>query len=145
MTDMVNDPPHYKTNPSGVEVIQINEHMGYNLGCAFKYLARREAKGAWVQDTLKAIWYIKRESKRRRKTAGYPLDHAQDTIPWHASETFIAHADMELRGTLTWLITINTKHMDSMDVYRCVKRLEQQVTNYKRNDLVRKEKVESNK
>jgi len=30
--DSVNHPRHYTTHPSGVECIQITEHMGFNLG-----------------------------------------------------------------------------------------------------------------
>ena len=32
MTDEVNHPKHYTAHPSGVECIQITEHMGFNLG-----------------------------------------------------------------------------------------------------------------
>lgn len=35
--DMVNHPPHYKKHPSGVEVIQITEHLNFCLGNAVKY------------------------------------------------------------------------------------------------------------
>lgn len=32
--DPVNHPPHYTAHPSGVECIQITEHMGFCLGNA---------------------------------------------------------------------------------------------------------------
>ena len=35
--DVVNHPPHYLKHPSGVECIQITEHMGFTLGNAMKY------------------------------------------------------------------------------------------------------------
>ena len=35
--DMVNQPSHYKSHPSGIECIQIVEHMTFNLGNAVKY------------------------------------------------------------------------------------------------------------
>lgn len=60
MTDNIN-PDHYKLHPSGVECIQITEHMGFNLGNAIKYIWRSNFKGSRKEDLLKAIWYINRE------------------------------------------------------------------------------------
>lgn len=65
MTDEVNHPNHYTAHPSGVECIQITEHMGFNLGNAIKYVWRADLKGNAVQDLKKAVWYIEREIKRR--------------------------------------------------------------------------------
>lgn len=63
--DTIN-PPHYRNHPSGIECIQITEHMGFNLGNAVKYLWRADLKhDTPVEDLLKAIWYIKRELQRR--------------------------------------------------------------------------------
>lgn len=64
MPDMVNHPVHYTSHPSGVEVIEITEHMGFCLGNAIKYIMRSELKGNQVQDLKKAIWYINREISR---------------------------------------------------------------------------------
>ena len=60
-SDIVNHPPHYTSHPSGVECIQITEHMGFNLGNAIKYIWRVDNKDAPVEDLLKAKWYIERE------------------------------------------------------------------------------------
>lgn len=60
--DMVNHPPHYKTD-SGLEAIEVIEaffHDNYHLGTAFKYLARAGKKDDAVQDLEKAMWYIRR-------------------------------------------------------------------------------------
>jgi hypothetical protein len=65
--DMVNSPPHYNAHPSGVECIQVVEHMPYNIGNAIKYLWRSEHKGKFEEDMKKAIWYINREIERRAK------------------------------------------------------------------------------
>ena len=65
MTDEVNHPNHYTAHQSGVECIQITEHMGFNLGNAIKYVWRADLKGNAVQDLKKAVWYIEREIKRR--------------------------------------------------------------------------------
>lgn len=64
--DMVNHPPHYTSHPSGVECIQITEHMGFNLGNALKYIWRADLKGSAVEDLEKAVFYINRELTKRR-------------------------------------------------------------------------------
>jgi len=66
MSDLVNHPPHYKSHPSGVECIQITEHMGFNLGNAVKYIWRADLKGNAGDDLKKAAWYINREIERRQ-------------------------------------------------------------------------------
>jgi len=60
-TDMVNEPPHYKAHASGVECIQITEHMSFCLGNAVKYIWRADEKGNAIEDLEKARWYIDRE------------------------------------------------------------------------------------
>ena len=63
--DMVNRPPHYTQHPSGVECIQITEHMNFCLGNAVKYIWRAGLKGgAAIEDLRKARWYINREIRR---------------------------------------------------------------------------------
>lgn len=62
--DMVNHPPHYTAHPSGVECIQITEHMGFCLGNAMKYLWRADLKNG-LEDLQKAKWYIEREIAKR--------------------------------------------------------------------------------
>lgn len=64
-TDMVNHPPHYTSHPSGVECIQITEHMGFCLGNAMKYIWRADLKADALEDLEKARWYIDREIARR--------------------------------------------------------------------------------
>jgi hypothetical protein len=64
MTDPVNHPSHYTEHPSGVECIQITEHMSFNLGNAIKYIWRADLKKDPVEDLQKARWYITRELQR---------------------------------------------------------------------------------
>ncbi|KAF1042377.1 MAG: hypothetical protein GAK35_02750 [Herbaspirillum frisingense] len=64
-TDNVNNPQHYTGHPSGVECIQITEHMGFNLGNAVKYIWRADLKGNAIEDLKKAAWYIQRELQKR--------------------------------------------------------------------------------
>jgi Fe-S-cluster containining protein len=62
--DNVNHPKHYTSHPSGVECIEITEHMNFNLGNAMKYVWRASLKGNEVEDLKKAIWYLEREIAR---------------------------------------------------------------------------------
>lgn len=67
MSDNVNHPKHYTNHPSGIECIQITEHMGFCLGNAVKYIWRADLKGDAIEDLLKARWYINREIEKRLK------------------------------------------------------------------------------
>mgnify|MGYP002413567589 FL=1 len=67
MIDMVNHPPHYTSHPSGVECIQITEHMNFCLGNALKYIWRADLKGNGIEDLEKAAFYIAREIERRKR------------------------------------------------------------------------------
>lgn len=67
--DLVAHPPHYTSHPSGVECIQITEHMSFNLGNVIKYLWRADEKGSDLQDLKKAAWYLGREIARRERAA----------------------------------------------------------------------------
>jgi len=62
--DAINHPKHYTSHPSGVECIDIAEHMNFCLGNALKYIWRAGLKGDAVEDLKKARWYIGREIER---------------------------------------------------------------------------------
>jgi hypothetical protein len=67
--DAVNKPKHYLSHPSGVECIQITEHMGFCLGNAMKYIWRAGEKDQEkeIEDLEKGAWYLAREIDRRKK------------------------------------------------------------------------------
>jgi len=70
MSDNVNNPKHYTSHPSGIECIQVVEHMNFNVGNAIKYLWRTDHKNG-LEDLKKAAWYIKREiAKKEKENAG---------------------------------------------------------------------------
>lgn len=69
MSDMVNHPTHYTSHPSGVEVIEIVRHMGFNLGNVVKYVLRCDLKGAEIEDLKKAAWYLNDEISKREKAS----------------------------------------------------------------------------
>lgn len=64
MNDPIN-PTHYKSHPSGIEVIEITEHMNFCRGNAIKYILRAGLKSQdATEDLKKAVWYINREIQR---------------------------------------------------------------------------------
>lgn len=70
MTDAVDHPAHYNGHPSGVECIDVVEHMGFNLGNVIKYVWRADHKGDAIEDLRKARWYLEREIARRGGNGG---------------------------------------------------------------------------
>lgn len=62
--DMVNNPPHYTSHPSGVECIDVVEHMSFNLGNVVKYCWRSGLKNDEIEDLKKARFYLDREIAR---------------------------------------------------------------------------------
>lgn len=64
MKDAVNHPSHYTSHQSGVECIQVTEHMNFCLGNAMKYIWRAGLKGDAIEDLEKAAFYIQREIAR---------------------------------------------------------------------------------
>lgn len=75
--EAVDHPKHYNSHPSGIECIDIIEHMTHNCGAAVKYVWRtglkpRELTGAnadTIEDLRKAVWYLNREIERLGKVA----------------------------------------------------------------------------
>jgi hypothetical protein len=65
--DAIEHPSHYTGHPSGVECIQITEHMNFCRGNAVKYIWRAGEKGDEIEDLKKARWYIDREIARLTK------------------------------------------------------------------------------
>lgn len=65
--ETVNHPKHYNTHPSGIECIDVIEHLNFNIGSAIKYLWRVDDKDNPIEDLKKAAWYIKREIERRTR------------------------------------------------------------------------------
>ena len=76
-TDPINHPQHYQ-HPSGVECIQITEHMSFLMGNAIKYIWRADSKGSAINDLRKAIWYLEREITRRTDEANSAMTEEQE-------------------------------------------------------------------
>lgn len=65
--DVINHPEHYTSHPSGIECIDVIEHLPFCIGAAIKYLWRCGLKGSDIEDLRKAEWYVRREIARREK------------------------------------------------------------------------------
>jgi hypothetical protein len=76
--DNVKRPKHYTSHPSGIECIQVTEHMDFCRGNAIKYIWRAGEKGNPIEDLQKARWYIEREidllEKQAKKTSEPVID-----------------------------------------------------------------------
>jgi len=68
--DSINHPQHYTSHPSGIECVQIVEHMTFNRGNAVKYIWRAGDKGSEIEDLKKARWYVDREIQRLERKNG---------------------------------------------------------------------------
>ena len=70
--DLVNYPPHYTSDPSGVECIAITRHRNFNVGnaikliwrCGLKDITGAGANASAIEDLKKARWYLADEIKR---------------------------------------------------------------------------------
>lgn len=102
--DNVNNPKHYTGHPSGVECIQITEHMNFCIGSAIKYLWRHGKKDpqATVEDLQKARWYIDREIQR---IAG-PSEEKEELAE-------LDHREI-LEGILRYLINTHNYQIDKV-------------------------------
>ena len=72
ISDPVNSPAHYSRHPSGIECIQVVEHMGFNLGNAVKYIWRCDLKRDAIEDLEKSVWYLTREIEKRKRERDTP-------------------------------------------------------------------------
>lgn len=82
----VTHPAHYTSHPSGIECIEITEHMPFCLGNAVKYIWRAGLKGNNVEEDLaKAVWYLEREISR---IAQISEDEDKSYDPWSALRDF---------------------------------------------------------
>lgn len=70
--DPVNFPKHYRSNPSGIECIDVARHFNFCLGNALKYIWRADLKGNALEDLKKARWYLDDEIKRRESNFDKP-------------------------------------------------------------------------
>lgn len=59
------NPSHYRRHPSGIECIEIVEHMSFNVGTAVKHLWKPD--GDLIENLRTAQWYLDREIMRLQR------------------------------------------------------------------------------
>ena len=87
MSDLVNNPAHYKDG--GIETIDFIEakNLNYRLGNVVKYVSRAGKKYDAIQDLEKARWYLDREINRlKEKNNGLTNIHNTDN---NRTDTYI--------------------------------------------------------
>ncbi len=97
--DPVNSPIHYRSSPSGIECIEVVEHMNFCRGNATKYIWRAGQKGDELEDLKKARWYLDREIARVEKEG--PSGNIEKTIEaLQEEETSREEADREVEKVI---------------------------------------------
>jgi len=101
MNERIDHPKHYTSHPSGVECVDIAEHLSFNLGNALKYLWRSGLKNEATarEDLEKALWYLNREED----LLFTPLNHLSVfsrevviALAWKVSRSFEALNEEDL-------------------------------------------------
>lgn len=69
LKEAVKHPEHYGKHPSGIECIDVVQHMSFNLGNAVKYIWRADLKHDAIEDMKKAIQYLQFEIDKRCKNS----------------------------------------------------------------------------
>jgi len=70
--ELVSHPKHYGGKDNPYEAIKVIEawDLGFCLGNTVKYIARCGKKDNEIQELEKALWYLKREIKKRKDLHG---------------------------------------------------------------------------
>lgn len=111
MSDPVNHPAHYTSDPSGVEAIQVTRHRNFDIGNAIKYLWRlglkeddgRPAIDKEIEDAEKAIWYIQDHVSELRRRKGGPKVISSE--PLNANK--ISSDKITARGSVIGLLSVD--------------------------------------
>ena len=84
--EQVNHPRHYNQHPSGVECIEIIEHLPCNLANAVKYIWRAGLKKSSdpLRDLRSAQWYALRERERVERFGLKDVPKPRTDIVWQS-------------------------------------------------------------
>ncbi len=99
--EKVDHPRHYNQHPSGIECIELIEHLPTNLGNAVKYLWRCGLKMSEtpLRDLQSARWYTERE---RQRIILFELDLepvSKTDIVWRALARRVSAKDSGVLGS----------------------------------------------
>ena len=113
--ERVDHPRAYNAHPSGIECIDLIEHLPANLACAVKYVWRCGLKQSEtpLQELKKAHWYTERE---RDRVSLYELDDEpkpKTEIVWRALARVVISKDND--GVLgLYLYALLDEHFGEM-------------------------------
>jgi len=119
--ERVEHPRHYNQSPSGIETIELIEHLPTNFGNAVKYVWRCGLKATEtpLRDLKSARWYTKREEDRIDL---YDLDdepESKTAVVWRALAKRVIRSENEdslLGEFLVYLLDGNFDGMfDALD------------------------------
>lgn len=84
--EQVEHPRHYNQHPSGVECIEIIEHLPCNLANAMKYIWRAGLKQSSdpLRDLRSAQWYALRERERIERFGLKDIPKPRTDIVWQS-------------------------------------------------------------
>ena len=112
--ERVNHPSWYTKHPSGIECIDLIEHLSCNLANAVKYIWRCGLSETPLRDLKSARWYTERERERFRI---FELDDEDELLSktevvWRALAYRVMEADEgTLSGYLSALLDGSFKNM----------------------------------
>jgi hypothetical protein len=85
--DIIDQPEHYTSHPSGIEVIEITKHETFLRGNVLKYVLRAPYKGREVEDLKKAMKYLQWELDRAQLAQEPAVEEARIPSPPRAAGT----------------------------------------------------------
>lgn len=113
--DPVNHPKHYTSHPSGIEAIQITEHMSFLMGNAMKYYIRYPLKNG-LEDLQKCQWYLNKalENALKEEWKSFPSDPRYEVSSQgkiRSRETGFIRKPVTLKnGYSTFMVVLDGKH-----------------------------------
>ena len=114
--DNVNHPSHYCKNKAGIEVIEVTAYLCFDLGNAFKYLARYKMKNLPAEDVKKAVFYMKHFSENLNSMHTYVVC-SEDEIPvlvkkmWKFCEVEDVHCVRRAMESITQAVIAEQDHI----------------------------------
>lgn len=122
--DPVSKPAGYNSHASGIETVEVTEHLSAMLGSAVKYVWRHMHKGAPIQDLRKAAWCFRREAARLERFAGAQPWNGEY---WRGPAEHVEERDHEVLGdVLRTLLAIPIGLKDSAACRRMAERCDEE-------------------
>jgi len=98
--EKVDHPRHYNAHPSGIECIELIEHLPTNFGNAVKYIWRCGLKATEtpIRDLKSARWYVEREIQRSRLFELEDENRPKTEVIWRSLARRVIESEAENEG-----------------------------------------------